>query len=796
MKAIRIKYIKTIIFFAGILSQLAAFGQDANSLIRQFESYSSQHLQEKVFVHTDKSFYLTGEIVWFKVYVTDAVLNKPSEISKICYVEIINKDLKSVLQGKIEINSGSGNGSFTLPGFLATGNYIIRAYTNWMKNIDADYFFEKNISIVNILKKSARLVNDSSNVNVQFFPEGGQMVNGLQTTVAFHFTDKNGTGVPAIGLLLNQANDTILQFSPLRFGIGRFSFTPQKNDQYKAVIIFGKGKMITKQLPPAYNEGYVMHVSDADTDHVKVAVTSNLASGNVAYLFVHTRNRFKAMVQQPLKNGVAEFIIDKKTLADGITHFTVFNSSRQPVCERLYFKRPENKLDIAVSMEQNAYSERTKVDLGLNTSQQQTAVADADMSISAFLIDSLQPINELGILTYLLLTSDLTGRIESPDWYISNNGVEEDGAIDDLMLTHGWRRFKWEEILQDQKPYFKYLPEMEGQIVTGKLFDKTTALPAKNITAYLTVPGQYYRFTSSVSNDMGELMFNIKKFYGNNEIIAQTNNRADSNYRFDFVNPFADRFSNNNFPPLILSQQWKDQLESRNINSQVENVYLKEAKQRFDVRGDADTLLFFGKPDNTYYLDDYTRFTTMEEVMREFVVEVRVRKPSDYNFRVKIPNSVEYFDNPLVLVDGVPVFNVNKIIEMDPLKIKKIDIVTHKYYSGSLISDGVISYSSYDGGLGGTVLDPNGLIVEYDGLQREREFYSPSYNTPEKLDSRIPDARNVLYWSPTVKTDEKGHQNISFYTSDLPGKYAVIVQGITPGGLAGSTIVTFDVQPK
>src|SRR5215210_1803591 len=115
MKAFRITYQKVIIFFIGILLHSPAFSQGTDSITRQFERYSSQHLQEKVFVHTDKSFYLVGEIVWFKVYVTDAVFNKPSDISKVSYVEIITKDSKAVLQAKIEIISGSGNGSFMLP---------------------------------------------------------------------------------------------------------------------------------------------------------------------------------------------------------------------------------------------------------------------------------------------------------------------------------------------------------------------------------------------------------------------------------------------------------------------------------------------------------------------------------------------------------------------------------------------------------------------------------------------------------------------------------------------------------
>jgi hypothetical protein len=687
MNSIRITPKKPIIFFIGILSSFPAFTQFSDSLRQKFEHFSSQHLQEKVFVHTDKSFYLVGEIIWFKVYVTDAVFNKPSGISKISYVEIINKDAKAILQAKIGMNSGSGNGSFMLPSFLATGNYTIRAYTNWMKNIGPEYYFEKNISIVNALKNARLPINDSTRLNVQFFPEGGQMVMGLQSTVAFHFTDESGSGINGNGYLLNQDNDTILQFSPHHGGIGRFSFTPEKNNQYKALIRFEKGKIVAKQLPAAYEKGYVTKVGEHDTTHIKVVLTSNISADNTAYLFIHTRNRYKAIVQQSFNNGEAVFVIDKKVLDDGINHFTVFNNDRLPVCERLYFKRPLKKLDIDLTVGQTTFSQRTKVDITLFTHHEKAIIPDGGLSLSAFLLDSLQGIDEPGILSYLLLTSDLAERVESPDWYINNNNAEGNVAIDNLMLTHGWRRFKWEEILQNKKKYFEDLPEMEGTVVIGKVFDKMTRLSANNITAYLSVPGHNFRFTSAVSNGKGELIFNVRKFYGSNEFIAQTNNIEDSNYRVDIMSPFSDKFSIHAFPPLTLNEKWKDQMRARSIYAQADNVYLKERKQKFNFSADTDTSHFYGKPDKTYNLDDYTRFTTMEEVMREFVTEVRVRKPSaNYDFKVRRPNSLSYFDSdPLVLLDGVPVFNVNKIMEMDPLKIRKMDIVRHNFFQALIL---------------------------------------------------------------------------------------------------------------
>ena len=133
-------------------------------------------------------------------------------------------------------------------------------------------------------------------------------------------------------------------------------------------------------------------------------------------------------------------------------------------------------------------------------------------------------------------------------------------------------------------------------------------------------------------------------------------------------------------------------------------------------------------------------------------------------------------------------------MDFDPLKIKKIEVVTHKHFLGPLISEGVVSYSTYQGDLGGYELDPNAVVIEYEGLQRQRIFYAPAYETSIQKESRIPDLRNVLYWSPTVNTGNNGKQQFSFYTSDLKGNYVIVVQGLTAEGVAGSTVSTFSVS--
>jgi hypothetical protein len=195
----------------------------------------------------------------------------------------------------------------------------------------------------------------------------------------------------------------------------------------------------------------------------------------------------------------------------------------------------------------------------------------------------------------------------------------------------------------------------------------------------------------------------------------------------------------------------------------------------------------------------------MEEVLREYVAEVNVsiRKKeyrlSTLNVEGNELSSIQpaervFSKNPLILLDGVPVFDVNKLMSYDPLKVQKLDVVAAKYYWGPIVSEGIVSYTTYKGNLPDYTLNPHDVILDYDGLQQQRIFYSPDYSSENARQSRLPDFRDVLYWSPDVSTNKKGNGHISFFTGDIPGKYLVVLQGISTDGNAGSKSFILNVE--
>ena len=154
----------------------------------------------------------------------------------------------------------------------------------------------------------------------------------------------------------------------------------------------------------------------------------------------------------------------------------------------------------------------------------------------------------------------------------------------------------------------------------------------------------------------------------------------------------------------------------------------------------------------------------------------------------------ELGDDPLVLVDGVPVFDMDKVMKLDPLKMSRLDVLARRYILGYNSFDGIASFTTYKGDLNGFELDPHAIVVDYEGIQLQRKFYAPEYETEQQLTSHLPDFRNLLFWEPEVKTKSDGKETLGFYTSDLPGKYAIVLQGINASGMSGSQVVFFDVK--
>jgi hypothetical protein len=368
--------------------------------------------------------------------------------------------------------------------------------------------------------------------------------------------------------------------------------------------------------------------------------------------------------------------------------------------------------------------------------------------------------------------------------------------MDQLMLVNGYRRFKWENVLANATPSFKYLPELAGSIITGKMVQKGTNTVVKDITGFVSMPSKNTLFKAGISDENGHIQFEFPQLYNDGQLILQADSSKYYAHKIEIDNPFYTSKNNSQLiEPIMLPKLNKEIIQQLNSNIEIQNHYKADYLNRFQIPS-LDSNAFYYKPDYTYYLDLYARFTTMEEVIREYVTPMTLSKNRGrYQLAVYDDQNKRFFDKaPLVLLDGVPILNMDKFIEYDPLKIRKLEVVSRTYFLGNLAFSGIANFITYDGKMEGYELDPRATLIDYKGLQIQREFIAPVYENQAQIDSRSPDFRHLLHWSANINTSSKGKINTAFYTSDVPGKYAIVLQGISKQGQPLYKEITFSVK--
>lgn len=788
------KSLIAILFFIGAVFYAPCYGQlpvpDTGLLKHKFKMHLENNFQEKIYVHTDKNSYLAGEMLWFKIYNVEAYTNRKLNVSQIVYVELLDAQNKPVLQTKVALDNGTGSGSVYLPLSLRSGNFVWRAYTNWMKNFDPDYFFHKELTIYNTVKLDSLPTADPEIITpaIQFFPEGGNLVSGLTGKIAFRGVDHTGKGLDFTGFVVDERNDTLAKFNPLKFGLGNFHFKPEPSKKYKVIIQPKTGAAFYANLPRIFEKGTVMQVSTQQNAMLNISIQSNVGQKGNFTLFVHSGHKVidTYTINDEPSTQTVELPLEK--LGDGISHLTLFNSVGQAVCERLFFKKPSSLLDVSVSTDKMAYPKRAPVKI-LVSQTENARPSNSNFSISVFKADAKG--YDEDIVTNLWLTSELKGQIENAAWYLSDSSGM---ATDNLMLTHGWRRFVWKDALIEKKNEFEYLPEVQGLVVSGKVVNRLTQAIMPGTNVFLSIPGNRFHFYTAVSKQDGRVDFYPKKFYASHEIIVQTDPRVDSLARIEIQAPYSEKVAQYHFPAFKNNPDNKSLLK-RSIAMQVNNAFhsglLKKA-----INPVTDSSSFYRQPGKRYQLDDYVRFPKMEEVLREYVSEIKVvLRKKDFHLNVFDRQANDFFDSaPLILIDGMPLFDDgNSIVGMDARNIKSLEIVTDNYGYGKHTFSGIASFQTYKGKLAGVKVPSQAMVLDYDGIQYQKEFYAPMYAGDMSKKSRLADYRTTLFWSPENNTNQFGKAALDFYTSDLEGEYDVVVQSLSDNGQAGYGSSSFKV---
>lgn len=720
-------------------------------LFTSFTLFSQGLNSENIYLHTDKTLYLPGEILWFKPYVINAATRKPAYESAVIYVEMVGKEGNPVLQAKVE-NKPEANGSLYIPQGVQSGVYTLKAYTLKMK--EQHLFFARTIRIVNpYLDRPVQAT--APDFDFQLFPEGGTLLHGVPGKIGHKLTDRQGIGRSHTLSILENGKPVARLSESNTLGMGSFMFTPNADAVYRVQAEVDGRVIAQAPLPPVQKTGVLLNArSEKERYTVRIHSTERLP---LTLRYESANGAFRKQEVRFDGEGKAEISLSKNELIAGTSCLTLLNADQLPLNERVVFRPVSDTLNFQASVSAPNTGKRKEAVL--------TVKGGAGSRFSVAIRRADSPEDSEDIFSTLFLKKNVLGPIEQPGYYLSKACTEKD--LDDLLLTQGWRKIR--ESAAAETRYHQ---------IRVKFTDKETLRPLSRQNALLSVPGANTQVFPAQTDDEGIATFFVKNVYGSTQLAIKLVSNSPSHV--EIIPPFAphEKFLSPSLPEIEAKE-----LSSLAINTQAENSYFAKERARFNASALADSIPFYGQPDTRYLLDDYTRFVLMEEVLREYVKEVWVRKSKDnYELRLLNPATNALFkESPLIIFDGIPLNDANQVIRYDPLKVKQIEVIRDVFRYGGVTYEGIVSFSTYRNMLENFKLDEATTLLNYDGLQYERVFYTPKYATEEQRQSRKPDTRTLLYWNPNASPEEA----LRFSTSDIGGRYLIDIQGIDTNGRPG-----------
>jgi hypothetical protein len=321
------------------------------------------------------------------------------------------------------------------------------------------------------------------------------------------------------------------------------------------------------------------------------------------------------------------------------------------------------------------------------------------------------------------------------------------------------------------------LPELRGEIISGKLSSNTAEVKNKKVA--LSIVGKYNDLKLTKTDDQGKFQFNLEKPNPNPNIAVQVIEDNKEEYTIVLDQEKEIDISNLTFPNFEFNADFVDNVTERLVSTQIENAYYTKKKDSTIIPN--DSIAFYGPLSKEFKLDVFTRFPTMAETITEVIAGVYFKKiNNDYSIHVyDYDPNYESTIPALIVVDGLIIQNVNELFTYNPKNIYKVNVVKGLYYYGSKSFNGIVAFTTkngdYDTSLKGDfIIRPEILRPQY-----KKEYFQPDY-TDSKY-SRIPDYRHQLLWMPKVDLGNLDSK-ISFYASDVSGKYEIILEGFSATG--------------
>lgn len=783
-----------LVLLLGIARQLPA--QKFDSLLAILET---NFPQEKLYIHYDRPYYNPGETIWFKAYAFTS--NMPSLISKTMYAELIDEKGNVMERKTLPMFGAGAAGEFTLPANMSSQLVYVRAYTPWMLNFDSAFLYLKPIRIITTAAPDK--TKKEPLYSLKFFPEGGDLVQGLESRVAFKATDDAGFPIAIKGDIVDSKKQKITSFDDAHDGMGYFLLRPMPGETYKAVWKDSKGVAHENDLPTAKTSGVTLSVNNDNTNIAFTISRPEDAPADMRAFHVVAQMQqqtiYMARINMNTKTTVTA-PIPATDLPDGIVQITLFTEARQPVAERIVFVNHHTYYFITdVHTTERNLTKKGKNILQIDVGD--TLVSNLSVSITD--AGTTPPSkDEENIFSNVLLSSDIKGYVHNPAYYFSGTADSLQTHLDLVMMTNGWRRFKWEDVMAGRWPTIKNIPE-SYVTVKGKILGLLSSDLAngKELSMILQTKKGGSQFFMVPVDNKGQFGLTDMIFYDTAKLYYQFNNdknkKLTTTASFDFRNSFIQlpdkRLTNLQplYKPVIpdtavqrrnqrVAKLTKEEFVEGKTVKELEAVEVKARQKTPQQKMDEEyTSGFFrGGDDYTFIVEgDAIANASMSvlDYLRGRVAGLQVSGTG--------PNGAD-----LSWRGGTPTLFLNEMTS-DASMIQSLpmsDVAMIKVFRPPF-------FGAPGGGAGGAIAvytkkgssansSVKGLdFISIAGYTQVKEFYSPDYGT--SADANKNDYRTTLYWNPYLLFDKTTRRvSLPFYNNDNCKRYRVVIEGLNADG--------------
>jgi hypothetical protein len=731
------------------------------------------NVTETIKLNTDRELYFSGENIYFNAsYFINGAKTKPT-LSNVIYIELIDcSNNKPIVQQKYQINNFNVNNKIAIPSNIISGNYMLRAFTQYQRNLRGFKYTYKLLTLLNPgydpLSQNKQINEDS----IYIAPKGGILLDNIINDVVIHIPDIYISD--SNHYYIKDHNNNILnKLKPNSFGLIQTEMAFNGSLKYIFVINRKDDDHIITRFPEIKQEGTQTAIS-VEQYNINYKIYNKGISQNTQFKLKVLSSKFIETYSQDITitNTEMNIGIAKNQLKNGLYYFILTHKNEIKNINTCYIPGKCNSVDIEASKE--IYNPKEIIDIWASIDK------ITDMPIVSVSIAK----NGTNISDHKYNEGLYASHPVLLENFLNNCKEASSELVNQLLVLadNHMNKEKFNEYLFSRSNTLDYIPETRNLTITGILRNKTTKDPIANHKVYLSVLFKNPQLHIYTTRENGEFIFSLNNVFEKNDIYlcSEDPTNKEDEYEILVKSSFPSDIPDFTNIPLFVNEKDVDLIGEVYRNMQIQENFQQNNKLEPINSAFSNE---FNLNDNKLTIDPnkYVDFENMEELFYEIVPNVIVKKDKDnYSFRVLDENDYTLIGTPLILVDHVPIFNVNKIMKLNPAQIEKIEVLYKPYILGSHKINGVVMITTNTENFAEIKLPKTSTFLEYEALNNPVDITEFNF-TATTAKSSIPDFRTTLYWNPALKFDTNKKQ-IKLLAPDSKGIYNITIVGYDSNG--------------